>query len=240
MSGTEVDGDIFDEVVKSGVLTFKVPLPVMDLDVELVADQASSSVLTSLSPTSSHSSLVVAQTALSPALSHSSDSTVILESTRKRRNPTGLMDQNEAKQMVEGVLRANPKGEEVFNEYDKTKTLTDATRKQMVNILVADMIELHGRVPPSSVRTNYALGIVTLFPYLRDPFSKLGYDGTVICLQSFCCCIYSLQLQGARKKLPRSVQLKQPAILLDILRKEPVFLPSLRVSTQTTVPPLHR
>lgn len=46
--------------------------------------------------------------------------------------------------MVEGVLRANPKGEEVFNEYDKTKTLTDATRKQMVNILVADMVELHG------------------------------------------------------------------------------------------------
>nr|XP_040016269.1 uncharacterized protein LOC120807889 isoform X1 [Gasterosteus aculeatus aculeatus]XP_040037528.1 uncharacterized protein LOC120822168 [Gasterosteus aculeatus aculeatus] len=86
------------------------------------------------------------------------------------------MDQNKAKQMVEGVLRANPKGEEVFNEYDKTKTLTDATRKQMVNILVADMIELHGRVPPSSVRTNYALGIVTLFPYLRDPFSKLGYE----------------------------------------------------------------
>ncbi|XP_077939789.1 uncharacterized protein LOC144389513 [Gasterosteus aculeatus] len=85
------------------------------------------------------------------------------------------MDQNEAKQMVEGVLRANPKGEEVFNEYDKTKTLIN-TSKQMVNILVADMIELHGRVPPSSVRTNYALGIVTLFPYLRDPFSKLGYE----------------------------------------------------------------
>lgn len=45
--------------------------------------------------------------------------------------------------MVEGVLRANPKGEEVFNEYDKTKTLIN-TSKQMVNILVADMIELHG------------------------------------------------------------------------------------------------
>ena len=46
--------------------------------------------------------------------------------------------------MVEAVLRANPKGEEVFMEYDKTKTLTDAKRKQMVNILVADMIETHG------------------------------------------------------------------------------------------------
>lgn len=34
MSGTEVDGDIFDELVKSGVLTFKVPLPVMGKDVK--------------------------------------------------------------------------------------------------------------------------------------------------------------------------------------------------------------
>ena len=34
MSGTGVDGDIFDELVKSGVLTFKIPLPVMGKDVK--------------------------------------------------------------------------------------------------------------------------------------------------------------------------------------------------------------
>lgn len=48
------------------------------------------------------------------------------------------------KQKVCSVLSSNPKGEEIFNEYDKTKTLPDPTRWQMVNILVADMIESHG------------------------------------------------------------------------------------------------
>ncbi|XP_053530526.1 uncharacterized protein LOC124628065 isoform X2 [Ictalurus punctatus] len=145
--------------MEMSLMNFKVPLPVMDLDVQLFSDQASSSVLTPLSPASSHSS----------------DSTVVLESTRKRRNPTGLMDRNEARQKIDCVLRANPKGEEIFMEYENTKTLTDATRKQMVNVLVADMLELHGRII-SSVRTSYALGIVTLFPYLQDPFSKHGYE----------------------------------------------------------------
>ncbi|KAJ7989843.1 hypothetical protein DPEC_G00308690 [Dallia pectoralis] len=175
VSGTQVDGDVFDELVKLGVLAFKVPLPEMDLDVQLVADEESS-VVTPLSPALSHSSLLGAETPLSPASSHSTGSTIIIESTRRRRNQTGLMDQTDARLQVDGVLRANSKGEEIFKEYETTKTLKDATRKQMVNILVADMIELHGRIPPSSVRTNYALGIVTLFPYLKDPFSKHGYE----------------------------------------------------------------
>ncbi|MEQ2315483.1 hypothetical protein AMECASPLE_022919 [Ameca splendens] len=45
----------------------------------------------------------------------------------------------------------------------------------MINILVADMIESHGRIPPINVRTNYALGIATLFPYLQDPCLKNDY-----------------------------------------------------------------
>ncbi|XP_047197196.1 uncharacterized protein LOC118114493, partial [Hippoglossus stenolepis] len=48
--------------------------------------------------------------------------------------------------------------------------------KQMVNLLVADMMEVHGRIPPTYVRTKYALGIITLFPCLRDPYSKNGYE----------------------------------------------------------------
>lgn len=47
-------------------------------------------------------------------------------------------------QKVLSVLSTNPKGEEIFREYDTTKTLSDATRKQMVNILVAEMIESYG------------------------------------------------------------------------------------------------
>lgn len=47
-------------------------------------------------------------------------------------------------QRVETALSSKPKGEEIFKEYDKTKTLSVATRKQMVNILVAEMIETYG------------------------------------------------------------------------------------------------
>ncbi|XP_041672065.1 uncharacterized protein LOC121528616 [Cheilinus undulatus] len=77
---------------------------------------------------------------------------------------------------VDAVLKSNPKGEEIFKEYDKTKSLSDATRRQMINILIAEMMDSYGRIPPTSMRTSYALGIVTLFPYLQDPFSKKGYE----------------------------------------------------------------
>uniref|UniRef100_A0A3B3V170 Uncharacterized protein n=1 Tax=Poecilia latipinna TaxID=48699 RepID=A0A3B3V170_9TELE len=56
-----------------------------------------------------------------------------------------------------------------------TKSLSDPTRRKLVNILVADMIESHGRVPPVNVRITYALGIVTLFPNLKDNCSPTGY-----------------------------------------------------------------
>ncbi|MEQ2223579.1 hypothetical protein ILYODFUR_038114, partial [Ilyodon furcidens] len=99
-------------------------------------------------------------------------STLILKSTKNRKKGLEELDRDEAKQKVYTVLRSNPKGEEIFSEDNKTKTMSDATRRQMINILVADMIESHGRIPPISVRTNYALGIATLFPYLQDPYSK--------------------------------------------------------------------
>uniref|UniRef100_A0AAV2M8F9 Uncharacterized protein n=1 Tax=Knipowitschia caucasica TaxID=637954 RepID=A0AAV2M8F9_KNICA len=38
------------------------------------------------------------------------------------------------------------------------------------------MIESHGRVPPLNVRVSYALGIVTLFPNLKDKASPTGYE----------------------------------------------------------------
>uniref|UniRef100_A0A8C7GU97 Uncharacterized protein n=1 Tax=Oncorhynchus kisutch TaxID=8019 RepID=A0A8C7GU97_ONCKI len=77
--------------------------------------------------------------------------------------------------MISAILHSKPGGEKIFQEYGKTKGLTDSTRRLMVNIIVADMMENHGRIPPSSVRTNYALGIVTLFPFLNDPDSEHGY-----------------------------------------------------------------
>ncbi|KAF1376098.1 hypothetical protein PFLUV_G00227100 [Perca fluviatilis] len=54
--------------------------------------------------------------------------------------------------------------------------MKDQTRCDLVNIIVADMVEKYGRAPPKDKRTHYALGIVTLFPSLKDPYSKKGYE----------------------------------------------------------------
>ncbi|XP_029918844.1 uncharacterized protein LOC115367312 [Myripristis murdjan] len=174
-SDTEVDADIFDELIKSGVRNFKVgycQCPVTDFNIHVVEDESQSSVLSD--PSASSASLP--DPSASPASSTSSGSTVILPSTKSRKRGLRELDHNEARQKVDTVLRSNPKGEEIFKEYDKTKTLSDATRRQMVNILVAEMTESYGRIPLTSVRTSYALGIVTLFPYLEDPYSKNGYE----------------------------------------------------------------
>ncbi len=104
--------------------------------------------------------------------------------------------------MVEDVLKLKSGGEAVLQEYQETEILTDATRRQMINTLVAHMIDTHGyffiyfftnncmttvqikisnfisslrQLPTKAVREQYALGIVLLFPSLRDPYSKKGY-----------------------------------------------------------------
>ncbi|MED6253439.1 hypothetical protein ATANTOWER_029585 [Ataeniobius toweri] len=43
----------------------------------------------------------------------------------------------------------------------------------MVNILVAVMIESHGRIPPISVWTNYARGIATRFHIAKTRTQKM-------------------------------------------------------------------
>ncbi|XP_058867922.1 uncharacterized protein LOC117409960 [Acipenser ruthenus] len=78
--------------------------------------------------------------------------------------------------MISAILDLKAGGEKIFLEFAKTKSLSDSTRRLLVNMLVADMIEKHGRVPPSSVCTKHALGIVTLLPYLKDPDSSNGYE----------------------------------------------------------------
>lgn len=46
--------------------------------------------------------------------------------------------------LVESILVQKPGGERVINEYNRTKTLGDETRRKMVNILAADMTEKNG------------------------------------------------------------------------------------------------
>ncbi|XP_042607120.1 uncharacterized protein LOC122142001 [Cyprinus carpio] len=49
-------------------------------------------------------------------------------------------------------------------------------RKVMVNMLVADMMETEGRVPHRLTKQKYGLGIIPLFPSLRDPQGRTGYE----------------------------------------------------------------
>ncbi|XP_039656431.1 uncharacterized protein LOC120559076 [Perca fluviatilis] len=101
----------------------------------------------------------------------SEDAVIISDSPSRKRQRLDT----EAKQLVESALTNKPGGERIINEYNRTKSLTDETRRKMVNMLAADMTEKNGTSPPRQVKEMYAKGIVTLFPYLSDPFSKNGY-----------------------------------------------------------------
>ncbi|GAA6097768.1 uncharacterized protein LOC120494994 [Tachysurus ichikawai] len=67
----------------------------------------------------------------------------------------------------------------------------------MVNILAADMTEKNGTSPPRQMKGKYARGIVTLFPYLSDPFSKNGYRYWVLSMENQ---IYTKRLTVAKEQ----------------------------------------
>ncbi|XP_053089325.1 uncharacterized protein LOC117598340 isoform X3 [Pangasianodon hypophthalmus] len=86
------------------------------------------------------------------------------------------IDAEKARRIVQDALEKQSGGEDVLEEYQTTKTLKHSTRRQLVNIVVSHMTEIHGRIPTRKQRETYALGIVSLFPSLRDPFSTKGYE----------------------------------------------------------------
>ncbi|KAG7505294.1 hypothetical protein JOB18_028427 [Solea senegalensis] len=161
-SGTEVDADVFEELLQAGNLTVRVTTEMST--VMLQHDCASLE--------SDNSSESVSQDSLQTS-SDSSDATVIVQTNGGTRTHA---ERESAKKMVREVLQTKPGGQVILDEYDKMKTLMDSTRRQMVNLLVANMVEIHGRSPPVSVRSKYAFGIISLFPSLRDPYSDNGYE----------------------------------------------------------------
>ncbi|XP_039520696.1 uncharacterized protein LOC120474475 isoform X3 [Pimephales promelas] len=153
-SGTEVDEDVFEEVVKDpsvGVLTIKYA------DLESASPQASP---------------VQLNVSLSSSIDSTEDTAIIEESPSSKR----IRLDDEAKKLVESILLHKPGGEHIINEYNRFKTLGDETRRKMVKILAADMTEKNGTSPSRQVKEKYARGIVSLFPYLSDPLSKKGYE----------------------------------------------------------------
>ncbi|XP_075964236.1 uncharacterized protein LOC142968305 [Anarhichas minor] len=77
--------------------------------------------------------------------------------------------------MVENGLLTKRGGEDVLEEYKSENSLKHRTRRQLVNILASHMTEMHGRIPSRNQKEKFALGIITLFPSLKDPFSPKGY-----------------------------------------------------------------
>ncbi|XP_019209028.1 uncharacterized protein LOC102083163 isoform X4 [Oreochromis niloticus] len=153
-SGTELDEDVFEDIVtdpSTGVLTIKYETGLETSVAEVSPERFQLS---------------------SPHSSDSQDTVILSDSPLRKRQKLDA----EAKQLVESILTSKPGGERIINEYNRTKSLVDETRRKMVNILVADMTEKNGTSPPRQVKEMYARGIVTFFPYLSDPYSKNGYE----------------------------------------------------------------
>ncbi|KAL4660860.1 hypothetical protein GN956_G771 [Arapaima gigas] len=125
---------------------------------------------------------VVPETPVVPSVTRGHPSCGERRSSGKRLRPSPEVDSTcdstaaEAKELVQAILFRRPGGERVMEEYRAKGTLTDTTRRHLINILVAHMTETQGTTPPKNVRELYALGIITLFPSLKDPFSEKGYE----------------------------------------------------------------
>ncbi|XP_045070740.1 uncharacterized protein LOC123484442 [Coregonus clupeaformis] len=145
-SDTEVDSDVFEELVKESPGTFRIMLG-NGLD-------------------TSHSS----------SCSGTSDDTIILNFTvcddveevaagegSQPKRPCHI--NYEAKALIEKILTSKPGGERIMQEYGKTKSLTDATRRQMINILAAEMTETHGTSPQKCQSTgDTRLAVLSMSP----------------------------------------------------------------------------
>nr|XP_033941671.1 uncharacterized protein LOC117448467 [Pseudochaenichthys georgianus] len=77
--------------------------------------------------------------------------------------------------MVESALLKKPGGDDVLEEYKSENSLKHSTRRQLVNILVFVLSLLQRKIPSRKKKEKYALGIISLFPSLKDPFSRKGY-----------------------------------------------------------------
>ncbi|XP_028448051.1 uncharacterized protein LOC114564737 isoform X3 [Perca flavescens] len=87
-----------------------------------------------------------------------------------------VMEFTRARNTVEQILTSKPAGMTVIKEYEETRSLKDSTRQLLVNIIVAHMHEKEGRAVSKATKEFHAFGIVSLFPFLKDPYSKKGYE----------------------------------------------------------------
>ncbi|XP_059365065.1 uncharacterized protein LOC132100987 [Carassius carassius] len=102
-----------------------------------------------------------------------SDDTAMLITNPPEKNQA---EERRLAKMIEDILKTSPGGEKIINKYARTKGLSDSRRRDMVKILVAHLTNEHGTSLSRRLKEEYAKGIISLFPCLADPRSKLGYE----------------------------------------------------------------
>lgn len=102
----------------------------------------------------------------------SDDTIILLQSPSSQKKA----ENHRLAQIIEDALKSKPGGEKVITEYNRRKCLSDSARRDMIKILVAHMTDGHGTSPSRRVKEEYAMGIISLFPYLADPKGKNGYE----------------------------------------------------------------
>ncbi|KAA0712543.1 hypothetical protein E1301_Tti022309 [Triplophysa tibetana] len=163
---TSVEEDIFQELIEAS--------PNLCLTIRCL-EEISAGLPEVISPTRSSTQSTCTDTlSVSSTDYEEREPTVHIQSARASSKEA--LNSEKAKQNVQDALEKHSGGEDVLTEYQTTKTLKHSTRRQLVNIVVSHMTETYGRIPTRKQRETYAMGIVTLFPALRDPFSAKGYE----------------------------------------------------------------
>ncbi|KAG5283785.1 hypothetical protein AALO_G00046130 [Alosa alosa] len=145
-SNTEVDSEVFEEIVQEFHGPFLISL----------ANEAPGNPQSTSSPCSIASEDTVI---LNFSLCDPAEEPVAAEGSQPKR-PCRI--NYEAKALIEKILTTKPGGDRVMEEYAKKKSIRDSTRRQLINILTAEMTETHGTSPPRS-------------EHYYDPESGSGY-----------------------------------------------------------------
>lgn len=157
-TGTEVDKDVFPDLATTSGLIFVI-------NDEMRGD----------GPSTPRSSVSLDTDTVS-VTSKSSEDSDWFSPKRFRQDEDEASQSSQARDLIKQILQKRPGGANVLKEYEDTGTISDEMRKVMVNILVAHMTETEGRVPHRITKQKYGLGIITLFPSLRDPQGRTGYE----------------------------------------------------------------
>ncbi|XP_059397323.1 uncharacterized protein LOC132129682 [Carassius carassius] len=173
--GIEVDEDVFPELATTKEMCFIIHTYDELRFAETSKNSADFSDLTEFDLTVLQQGVVEGPSSpsLTDTLSVSSSSSSSVSGSQMLQP---LTDSFSARNNIKQILISKTAGMTVIKEYEDTGSLKDSTRRLMVNIIVAHMHEKEGRAVSKATKEFHALGIVSLFPSLKDPYSKKGYE----------------------------------------------------------------